>query len=59
MGPRIKQWVHAVVAWAQPEGRLSVQNPMVAIWRLDLVHRLRGLAVPAGDRFGISRAGWP
>ena len=31
----IKQWVTAVVVWANRESPLSVENPMVAVWTLD------------------------
>jgi hypothetical protein len=33
----IKQWVTPVVVWANPEGRLSTENPTVAVWPLDRV----------------------
>ncbi|MBN1485505.1 MAG: NERD domain-containing protein, partial [Chloroflexia bacterium] len=32
---KIKQWVEPVVVWANPDGRLSVENPTVAVWTLD------------------------
>ena len=31
----IKQWVTAVVIWANRESPLSVENPMVAVWTFD------------------------
>lgn len=31
----IKQWVEPAVVWANPGSRLSVENPMVAVWTLD------------------------
>ncbi|MCP4549288.1 MAG: NERD domain-containing protein [bacterium] len=31
----IKQWVTAVVVWANRESPLSVENPMVAVWTFD------------------------
>ena len=31
----IQQWVIPVIVWANPEGSLTVENPSVAVWRLD------------------------
>lgn len=31
----IQQWVNPVVVWANPESRLSLENPEVPIWTLD------------------------
>jgi hypothetical protein len=33
----IDQWVKAVVVWAEPSSSLSVENPMVAVWRLERI----------------------
>ncbi len=31
----IQQWVNAAVIWANPESKLTVENPSVAVWQLD------------------------
>lgn len=31
----IKVWVNPVVVWANPESPLEVENPSVAVWKLD------------------------
>lgn len=31
----LKQWVEAAVVWANPEGPLEVENPIVPVWPLD------------------------
>ncbi len=31
----IRQWVNPVVVWADPEGTVTVENPMVSVWTLE------------------------
>jgi hypothetical protein len=53
----IKQWVTAVVVWANQEGSLSVENPATAVWPLerlsDELGNLCGQRVSDGQREAI------
>lgn len=33
----VKQWITAVVVWANPDATLTVQNPSVLIWKIDQI----------------------
>jgi hypothetical protein len=51
-------WVNSAVVWANPESPLEVENPAVAVWKLDrledeLGNIQEGKPIPEGDRVKI------